>query len=237
MAKHIETKEEKRKRKKEEKKDKKDKRKEIPKEISQEILKKIFGNLVRAVGIMSYFILLNLAHSTMQQKRLVGDIEVFAGAFLIVGIIFLEKAYHRDNTSMGITGIEFLFLSLHSLSIMHVITLFKYDFRIYLLTSSYVFSIYYVLKAIILYTKGRKDYLDSLSDISEIVKKEEPIKKEAKKRNIEIEENRDEEDEKNEEVLETEIEKTIEKIEQSEFQEVNKGRRSKRNRKKKSKKR
>ena len=83
MAKHIESKEEKRKRKKEEKKDKKDKRKEIPKEISQEILKKIFGNLVRAVGIMSYFILLNLAHSTMQQKRLVGDIEVFAGAFLI----------------------------------------------------------------------------------------------------------------------------------------------------------
>lgn len=166
MAKHIKTKEDKKKEKKEEKK------KEVPKEISQEILKKIFGNLLRAVGIMAYFILLNLAHSTMRQERLVGDIEVFAGTFLIVGIIFLEKAYHRDNTSIGIIGIEFLFLSLHSLSIMHVITLFKYDFRIYLLTSSYLFAIYYVLKAIILYTKGRKDYLDSLSDISEIVKKE-----------------------------------------------------------------
>lgn len=65
---------------------------------------------------------------------------------------------------------------------MHIITLFQYHFQFYLLTSSYVFSIYYVLKAIILYTKGRRDYWKSLSDISEIVKKEEPIKKEAKKR-------------------------------------------------------
>ncbi len=66
---------------------------------------------------------------------------------------------------------------------MHVITLFKYDFQFYLLTSSYIISIYYVLKAIILYTKGRKEYLESLSDISEIVKKDKPIKKAAKKRN------------------------------------------------------
>lgn len=171
----------------------KDKKKKLPKEISQEILKKIFKNLLRAVGIMFYFIILNLAYSTMKQERLVGDIEVFAGAFLVVGIVLLEKAYKRDDDSMGITGVECLFLALHSLSIMHVITMFQYDFRFYLLTSSYVFSIYYVLKSIILYTKGRREYLNSLSDISEIVKKEEPIKKEAKKRKepeekIEVEE-------------------------------------------------
>ena len=157
-------------------------KRKLPKEISQEILKKIFRNLLRAIGIMFYFIVLNFAYSKMKQERLVGDIEVFAGAFLVAGIILLERAYKKDDGSMGITGVEFLFLSLHSLSIMHVISLFQYDFRFYLLTSSYVFSIYYVLKAIVLYTKGRKEYLDSLSDISEIVKKEEPVKKEAKKK-------------------------------------------------------
>lgn len=159
------------------------KAKKLPKEISQEILKKMFKDLLKAVCIMLYFIILNLAYSTIKQERLVGDIEIFAGAFLVVGIVFLERAYKKDSGSIALTGIEFLVLSLHSLSIMHIITLFKYDFRFYLLTSSYIFSIYYVLKAILLYTKGRKAYLDSLSDISEIVKKEEPIKKEAKKRN------------------------------------------------------
>lgn len=163
--------------------------KKLPKEISQEILKKMFKNLLKAAGIMLYFIVLNLAYFNMKQERLVGDIEVFAGSFLIAGIVFLEKAYKKDDNGIAITGIEFLVLSLHSLSIMHVITLFKYDFRLYLLTSSYLFSIYYVLKAIVLYTKGRKKYLNSLSDISEIVKKDEPVKKEAKKRNEEIEVN------------------------------------------------
>ena len=159
------------------------KAKKLPKEISQEILKKMFKDLLKAVCIMLYFIILNLAYSTIKQERLVGDIEIFAGAFLVVGIVFLERAYKKDSGSIALTGIEFLVLSLHSLSIMHIITLFKYDFRFYLLTSSYIFSIYYVLKAILLYTKGRKAYLDSLSDISEVVKKDEPIKKEAKKRN------------------------------------------------------
>ena len=78
-------------------------------------------------------------------------------------------------------------LSLHSLSIMHIITIYKYDFRFYLLTSSYIVSIYYVLKAIIFYTKGRREYLNSLSDISEIVKKDEPVVKEAKKRTNKVE--------------------------------------------------
>ena len=164
------------------KEEKKSKKKKIPKEISQEILKKMFKSLLKAVGIMLYFIILNLAYSTMKQERLIGDIKVFASVFLVIGMVFLEEAYKKDNDSTAISGIEFLILSLHSLSIMHVINLFKYEFTFYLLTSSYVFSIYYVLKAIILYTKGRKEYLNSLSDISEIVKKDEPVIKEAKKR-------------------------------------------------------
>lgn len=164
-----------------------EKENKISKEISQEILNKILKNLLRAIGLMIYFIVLNIAYSSIKHERLIEDIKVFAGVYLLIGLIMLEKAYKEDKGETAIIGIELLCIALHSLSIMHVITMFKYDFRYYLLTSSYIFSIYYVFKAIILYTKSRKEYLNSLSDISEIVKKEEPIKKEAKKRN-EIEE-------------------------------------------------
>lgn len=190
--------------KKEVKKDKKEnkakKSKKIPKEISQDILKKMLKCLLMAVGVMVYFIVLNLAYSAMKHERLVGDIKVFAGAFLVVGLIMLEKAYKQDKGTIAIDGLEFIVLALHSLSIMHIITLFKYDFRYYLLTSSYIFSIYYVFKSIVLYTKGRKDYLSSLSDISEIVKKDDPIVKEAKKRNADSKEHnnkKENEDNKN----------------------------------------
>ena len=115
---------------------KKSEKTRLPKELSQKILKQIVENLLKAIMIMFYFILLNLAHSTMKQERLIGDIEVFASVFLILGIVFLERAYQKDKGNIAITAIEFLVLSLHSLSIMHVITMFKYDFKLYLLTSS-----------------------------------------------------------------------------------------------------
>ena len=144
-------------------------------------MKVIFKNLLKAIGIMCYFIILNFAYTRMNLDRLINDIEVFSGIFLVLGLVFLERAYKNDDGKIAISGIELLCLSMHSLSINHVITFYKYDFRLYLLTSSYIFAIYYVLKSIVIYTKEKHKYLKKLSDISEIVKKEQ-IKKEAKKR-------------------------------------------------------
>lgn len=146
-------------------------------------MKKIGKNLSRALCITIYFIILFFAYTRMNLDRLAQDIQVFSGAFLVLGILALEKAYKKDSGEVAITGIELLALSIHSLSIMHMITLLKYDFKSYMLISSGIVVIYYVLKVIIIYTKDKKEYLKGLSDISKIVKEDEPIKKEAKKRN------------------------------------------------------
>lgn len=146
-------------------------------------MKKIGKNLSRALCIIIYFIILFFAYTRMNLDRLAQDIQVFSGAFLVLGILALEKAYKKDSGEIAITGIELIALSIHSLSIMHMITLLKYDFKSYMLISSGIVVIYYVLKVIIIYTKDKKEYLKGLSDISKIVKEDEPIKKEAKKRN------------------------------------------------------
>ena len=143
------------------------KKNKIPKEVSQEILKKIFKNLVLAILVMGYFAILNLAYNNMKQERLVGDLKVFSGAFLIVGIIVLEKAYKEDSGKKVIGAIEAFVMSIHTLTIMHVITMLNYDFRLYLLTSSYIIAAYFVLKSIILYTKARKEYLDRFDKVDE----------------------------------------------------------------------
>lgn len=151
-------------------------------------MKKILKNLLVAIGIISYFMVLVLANNRMSTERLANDIKVFAGAFLVIGILVLEKAYKKDSGKMAITGIELLVLSFHSLSIMHMVNIFKCDFHFYLIISSVVVAGYYILKGIVIYTKERKEYLRGLSDISEIVKEHEPIKKEAKKRNTQSQE-------------------------------------------------
>ena len=171
----------------------------------------VFKTLMKAIGIMGYFIVLNFAYTRMNLERLTNDIEVFSGIFLVLGLVMLERAYKKENGKLAISGIELLVLSMHSLSINHVITFYQYDFRFYLLTSSYVFAIYYVLKSIIIYTKEKREYLKKLSDISEIVK-EEPIKKEAKKRK-KVKTNNTKQSKENENKKVEKIENIEEKIE------------------------
>ena len=192
------------------KKDRKKQKRKMPKEVSQKIWEKIFYQLLTTIGIMLYFVVLNLAYVNMREERLIGDIKVFAGAFLVVGIVMLEKAYREEKGKYVLTGIESLVFSLHTLSIMHVITLFKYDFRLYLLTSSYIFSIYYVLKSIIIYIREKRIYSKGLSDISEIIKKEEPTKKEATKK-VNKEENQNEKIENKENITVAPKKKPIKK--------------------------
>lgn len=192
------------------KKDRKKQKRKMPKEVSQKIWKKTFYQLLTTIGIMLYFVVLNLAYVNMREERLIGDIKVFAGAFLVVGIVMLEKAYREEKGKYVLTGIESLVFSLHTLSIMHVITLFKYDFRLYLLTSSYIFSIYYVLKSIIIYIREKRIYSKGLSDISEIIKKEEPTKKEATKK-VNKEENQNEKIENKENITVAPKKKPIKK--------------------------
>ena len=118
----------------------------------------------------------------------------------------MEKAYKKDKASVAIGGIECICFAFHTLSIMHITQLYKYDFKIYVLVSSYIISIYYVLKSIIIYTKGIKKYLDTFSDVSEIVKKEEPLKKEAKRRikeEIKLEETKKEIEKEKKEIKKT----------------------------------
>ena len=56
----------------------------------------------------------------------------------------------------------------------------------YILSGLCLFIAYYVIKNILIYTRERKEELDKLSDIKEIVK-DEPIKKETKRKNKPVE--------------------------------------------------
>lgn len=173
-------------------------------DVSEKTLNKIFWNVIKAVAIVVYFMILNIAYSKMQEARILEDTKIFAGIFLIAGLIELERAYKKDSGKIAVTALELIVLSLFTLSIIHISTLLKYDFRLYVVTFSYLFAIYYIIKAVLIYTKEKKEYLQSLSDISDIVKKDKPAKKEAKKRE---KKNKTLEDKKEQEHNQNEIEK------------------------------
>ena len=152
-------------------------------EKSIKVSEKIFENIIIALAIMLYFIIINFSYYRLDQNILQIELKILSVIILLLSITIFEIAHKKDSGKIAIFGIETLIISAHALSIMHVVQIIHIKFTNYIVISSFVFVIYYILKAILLYTIDKRKYLKSLSDIKEIVNNE-PIKKEATKKKV-----------------------------------------------------
>lgn len=150
--------------------------------VPNEIIKQIFINILIANILMIIFFIIMFLYNEVTFEKLELSIQTFSGIFLLLGLINMEKSYKTDSNAKIIRAIEFFTISIYTLSILHIIKKYQYDFQIYTAASSYIFAIYYVLKSIIIYTNCKRKMLENISDIKSIVQKEEPVKKEATKK-------------------------------------------------------
>lgn len=153
------------------------------KEFKGKMNKQIQSNILIAIALMIYFLILSTTYQILGQMTVLSATKILAIVLLLLGIFVMERAYKKDDGKLAIHSIEVLLIAAHTLSIRYVVAKYDFSFPLYITVSSYIFAIYFVFKSIIIYTKQRKEYLESFSDIPEITKKEEPIVKEAKKRN------------------------------------------------------
>ena len=158
----------------------------ILKKIKQIISQNVFINLIYITLITIYFIFLNIIKKYINPDIFLIYIKITSFVFLILTILIFEKAYKDDNDAIALNGLEFLVLSIFSLLILYIPRVFKISDTTYILSGLYLFIAYYVIKNILIYTRERKEELDKLSDIKEIVK-DEPIKKETKRKNKPVE--------------------------------------------------
>lgn len=168
------------------------------KEFKGKMNKQIQSNILIAIALMIYFLILSTTYQILGQMTVLSATKILAIVLLLLGIFVMERAYKKDDGKLAIHSIEVLLIAAHTLSIRYVVAKYNFSFPLYITVSSYIFAIYFVFKSIIIYTKQRKEYLESFSDIPEITKKEEPIVKEAKKRNNKNEQIRNKSDNKKE---------------------------------------
>ena len=161
----------------------KEKQSNKQREIRSITNKRIQSNIIVAIILMLYFLVLSLTYQNLGEVIVLQALEVLSMIYLFIGIFVMERAYKKDSDELGIYSIEILVIAAHTLSIQYVVTKYDFSLPLYVTVSSYIFAIYYVFKSIIIYTKQRRKYLDTFSDIPEITKKEKPSVKEAKKRN------------------------------------------------------
>lgn len=152
------------------------------KEIDEKYIKEIWINIIKAIIVVGTFLLFNIAYSKINIEYFKRGIQIITIIFLFIAIYIFEKAYKKDNGKIAIEGIEILVIATGILTTQYITNRFNFRIKNYALAESYIFAIYFVLKSIVIYTQGRREIEKSLSDISEIVKKEEPLKKEATKK-------------------------------------------------------
>ena len=184
------------------------------KEVNEKYMKKIYLNILKAILIVFYFFVLNLACENISVEHLERGIQLCTMVFLFIAIVIFEIAYRKDDDDLAIQGIEVLVLSAYTLTSQHITKKYNFNFKNYSLVASYFFAIYFIVKCIVIYTKGRKEMAENLSDIKEIVQKDEPVKKEAtkkKKEDVKEEELEEIKEEKTQEIKETPKKKTTTK--------------------------
>lgn len=151
------------------------------KENNKLINKKVFENVIIAIILMIYFIVINYLNDILDYEKVNLILKILSMVIMTVGIIIFEIAYKKDSGKLAINGIEAIIIASHTLSISYVVKVNDFYFNNYILVSSYIISIYYIMKSIMVYTREKKKYLNSLSDIKEIVN-DKPQKKEATKK-------------------------------------------------------
>ena len=152
-------------------------------EIMENTKKQILKTSIVAAIIFIFFLGIYMAFSILQDGMFSRIWQVVTMALLVVAIIVFEVAYKKDSGIIAISGIELFVLSCYTLTLEYIKTRFGLDVKIYNTLFCSIYVVYYVLKDFIMYTSGRKQVLNSLSDIADIVKEDSPKKKKAVKHN------------------------------------------------------
>lgn len=143
----------------------------LSKDEKKKINKKIFQNIVMAIGVVIYFMFINLGFSNIEQSTYLTDLKVFGAVTIGITIILFEKAYKKDSGELTIYGIEMLIISICTLLTSYVYKIYNKKF-IYIFTSvAMLFAVYYVGKSIVIYVKMKNKALKKASDIHKIVRK------------------------------------------------------------------
>lgn len=153
------------------------KKKKIPEEVRKDINKKIFVNLLILFTIIFFNILFIFGFYNIDRVVYLKDLKVFSIATCIISILIFEKSYKKESGKICLWGIEILIFALTILFCTYVCILQEKKYILYLAIVSYIFTMYYLIKNIKIYKRIKKDYIKSLSDINDIVKKEKPVKK------------------------------------------------------------
>lgn len=145
----------------------------IPKEKKTELYKKVFENIIFAIAILIYFIIMNIVYIIIKKEIFEIILKVSSMVFIISTISIFEYAYKKESGKYTIKGIEMLLVSITTLIIMQVYKFYNNKLVKFLTVVALAFGIYYIVKSIITYIKYKKEIKKQANNIYRTTKRNE----------------------------------------------------------------
>ena len=134
-------------------------RKALTKKEMLKINERLFFNLAAAAVILVYFIYINYLHHHTEIEVFLRIIRLFSCGFLGITILLFEVAYRNDSGHIAIISVEFLALSIASMMLLYLQAFFPDKLCSLSITIAISFAIYYTIKSLVIYIKGKRAYL------------------------------------------------------------------------------
>ena len=98
-------------------------------------------------------------------------LKIASGVLLFISIAIFEISYKKDNDSLALHGIEVLVVAITTLFIVYLYSLYlNRTFVTIIISISFISTIYYIIKSIIIWYKSKKKDVNVRDDIKDIVK-------------------------------------------------------------------
>ena len=149
------------------------KKRELPTEVKNAINSKIFKNIIMAIIFVNILIVINVMYTSSIETAFVSVTKGIGFATILGVVIIFEAAYRKDDSELIANGIEAIVLSVFIMYIPYVYLLVNSETRMWLMLMPVCFVIYYIFKCIIIKSRIKREYLNSLSDVKEILQEEE----------------------------------------------------------------
>lgn len=130
---------------------------------------RVFQNICLAVAMMLYLNFVVLGFVNIENSVFVTDLKVFSIALLVIAVGVFEYAYKKDSGRHAIHGIEILMLAFSTMALIYVNLMWQRKFIYIVALITFLFAIYYVAKAIIVYKKMKKQYF--INEMKKVIKR------------------------------------------------------------------
>ena len=144
-------------------------KKKLPQEVKNKINTDILKNLIVAVIIMIYLLIINITYSKAGEN-FEEYVKYYACAVVVASVVLFELAYNKNSLFFGIIGTELLGFGIISLFIPYVYLHTTSMIRNIIVLLPAILIVYYIIKSVVILKKGKVDYENSLSDIKDILK-------------------------------------------------------------------